>query len=328
MERLDSYWYSNNKVAKTLRPISWLFCLLVFIRRTLYKIRIFRSYRSNVPVIVVGNISVGGVGKTPLVIWLATLLKANGYKPGIISRGYGGVARHWPQQVRPDSDAYVVGDEPLLIAQRTDCSMSVGPDRIDDARSLSQYTDCDVIISDDGMQHYRLRRDIEIAVIDGTRRFGNGYCLPAGPLRESPSRLRKVDFIVTNGGKAEPGEYQMKMEGAMLKRLDDEKTAEALADWKGRSVHAVAGIGNPQRFFDVLRKHKIKVIEHIYPDHHYFTESEINFNDDLPVVMTEKDAVKCRRFASVKHWYYPVDAMLSNEFAKRLLTCLKEKQNG
>ena len=328
MKRIDNYWYSDNKVAKTLRPISWVFCFLVFVRKLFYTIRLFRSYRSELPVIVIGNISVGGVGKTPLVIWLVRLLKQHGYKPGIISRGYGGSARHWPQQVRPDSDPYVVGDEPLLIAQRTECPMAVGPDRVEDAHALRQFTDCDVIISDDGLQHYRLRRDVEIAVLDGTRRFGNGYCLPAGPLREPPSRLKRVDFIVTNAGKAEQGEYSMDMAGGVIKRMDGGVDVEALTEWKGKKVHAVAGIGNPQRYFDVLRQHGLELIEHEFPDHHHFIESDIKFDDDLPVIMTEKDAVKCRRYADERHWYYPVDAVLPEEFAKRLLDCLKEKRHG
>jgi tetraacyldisaccharide 4'-kinase len=328
VKRIDNYWYNKNKVANSLRPVSWIFCTLVLVRKLLYALRLFRSYRSEVPVIVVGNITVGGVGKTPLVVWLARLLKERGYKPGIISRGYRGGAGHWPQQVRPDSDPYVVGDEPLLIAQRTGCPMAVGPDRVEDAHALTQFTDCDVIISDDGMQHYRLRRDIEIAVIDGTRRFGNGYCLPAGPLREPASRLKRVDFMVTNAGQANAGEYPMEMAGGILKRLDGGGDVEALTEWKGRHVHAVVGIGNPRRFFDTLRQHGMKVIEHAYPDHHHFTADEIRFNDTLPVIMTEKDAVKCRRFADERHWYYPVDAVLPEEFAQRLLDCLKEKHHG
>ena len=206
--------------------------------------------------------------------------------------------------------------------------MAVGPDRVEDAHALKQFTDCDVIISDDGMQHYRLRRDIEIAVIDGTRRFGNGYCLPAGPLREPPSRLKRVDFIVTNAGKAEQGEFEMDMAGGVIKRLDQGVDVEALSEWKGKKVHAVAGIGNPQRFFDVLRQHGLEVIEHIFPDHHHYVHEDIEFNDKLPVIMTEKDAVKCRRYADERHWYYPVDAVLSEGFAERLIACLKEKSHG
>ncbi|MDH5184104.1 MAG: tetraacyldisaccharide 4'-kinase, partial [Gammaproteobacteria bacterium] len=219
MKRIDNYWYSKNRVSSILKPLSWLFCSIVYVRKLLFKLRVLSSYRSKLPIIVVGNITVGGTGKTPMVIWLARQLINAGYKPGIISRGYGGKASHWPQQVRPDSDPYVVGDEPLLIAQRTGCPMAVGPSRVDAAHALKEFTDCDVLISDDGMQHYRLRRDMEICIIDGKRRFGNGLCLPAGPLREKPSRLKSVDFVVTNSANAEVGEISMQLAGGIIKQL-------------------------------------------------------------------------------------------------------------
>ncbi|MBD3671144.1 MAG: tetraacyldisaccharide 4'-kinase [Gammaproteobacteria bacterium] len=328
VKRIEDYWYSDNKLAKSLRPLSWLFCALVHLRKLLYILRALRSYRNELPVIVVGNITVGGSGKTPMVIWLARLLKQQGYKPGIISRGYGGSASRWPQQVRPDSDPYVVGDEPVLIARRTECPMAVGPDRVEDIHALKQFTDCDVIISDDGMQHYRMRRDMEIVVIDGTRRFGNGYCLPAGPLREPVSRLRRVDFVVNNSGVVEEGEIAMDMAGGVIKRLDGAGDFESLTEWKGKQVHALCGIGNPHRFFDVLRKNGLDVIAHSFPDHHRFSREDISFDDALPVIMTEKDAVKCARYANERHWYYPVDAVLDDGFAEQVITRLKEKIDG
>ena len=328
MKSIDSYWYSKNRISSILTPLSWLFCAIVYIRKLFFKLRLISSYRSELPIIVVGNITVGGTGKTPMVIWLAKQLIEAGYKPGIISRGYGGHASHWPQQVRPDSDPYVVGDEPLLIAQRTGCPMAVGPKRVDAAHALKEFTDCDVLISDDGMQHYRLRRDMEICIIDGKRRFGNGLCLPAGPLREKPGRLNSVDFIVTNSAEAEEGENSMQLVGGIIKQFPGGSDVESLTEWKGRRVHAVAGIGNPQRFFDALRSQGLDVIEHGYSDHYHYTQHELEFYDSLPVIMTEKDAVKYRRFAGPRHWYYPVDAQLDDGFAAQILEKLKVLKDG
>lgn len=328
MKSIDSYWYSKNRISSILTPLSWLFCAIVYIRLLLFKLRLLSSYRSELPVIVVGNITVGGTGKTPMVIWLAKQLQNAGYKPGIISRGYGGHASHWPQQVRPDSDPYVVGDEPLLIAQRTGCPMAVGPKRVDAAHALNEFTDCDILISDDGMQHYRLQRDIEICIVDGKRRFGNGLCLPAGPLREKTGRLKTVDFVVTNSATAEQGEIGMQLAGGLIKQLPGDSDVESLTEWKGRQVHAVAGIGNPQRFFDALRSQGLDVIEHSYSDHYLYTQHELEFYDSLPVIMTEKDAVKYRRFAGTRHWYYPVDALLDDGFASQILEKLKVLKDG
>lgn len=327
MKRYDNYLYQNGILNMLLRPISWLFCLLVLIRRLGYRLRFFRSYRINAPVIVIGNITVGGSGKTPLVTWLAQVLKEAGYTPGVVSRGYGGKARYWPQQVRPDSDPTVVGDEAVLLASRCGCAMAVGPDRAKAARTLLEHTDCDVIISDDGMQHYRLRRDIEVAVIDGVRRLGNGLCLPAGPLREPERRLKSVDFIVTNG-LAMRGEHAMRLRGTRLLDLHDETNSKEISTMKGQRVHAVAGIGNPTRFYNFLRKQGIDVIEHIFPDHHEFKASDIEFDDELPLLMTEKDAVKCCRLTSRKGWYIPVEAQLDTGFREELLGLLKSKNDG
>lgn len=328
MKRIDSYWYSTNRISSILTPLSWLFCAIVYVRKLFFKLRILSSYRSALPIIVVGNITVGGTGKTPMVIWLAKQLIEAGYKPGIISRGYGGHAKHWPQQVRPDSDPYVVGDEPLLIAQRTACPMAVGPSRVDAVLALEEYTDCDVLISDDGMQHYRLRRDLEICIIDGKRRFGNGQCLPAGPLREKPGRLKTVDFVVTNSAAAKEGEVSMQLAGGMIKALSDDREVVTISEWKGKCVHAVAGIGNPQRFFDALRNQGLDVIEHSYSDHYHYSQYELEFYDSLPVIMTEKDAVKYRRFAGPRHWHYPVDAVLDEGFASQILERVKVLKDG
>ncbi|MFA5626810.1 MAG: tetraacyldisaccharide 4'-kinase [Thiohalomonadaceae bacterium] len=320
MRRLDHYWYSINPIALLLLPLAGLFCLLAMLRRQAYRQGWWRSVRMPVPVIVVGNITAGGSGKTPLVIWLAEWLQANGWRPGIVSRGYGGLAAHWPQPVRADSDPRLVGDEPVLTVQRTACPMMVGPDRVAAARALLQEHDCNIIISDDGMQHYCLQRDIEIAVLDGSRRLGNGFCLPAGPLREPASRLAEVDLRVANGV-AKECEQQMLLQPQVVQRLHD-GDSQSLEFFRGQTVHAVAGIGNPARFFQLLREHGIEVIEHAFPDHYRYSVADLQFADDLPVLMTEKDGVKCRVFADDRCWAVTVTAQLANKFGQQLLTLL------
>lgn len=320
MKRLDHYWYSLNPVALLLLPLSWLFCALVALRRAAYRHGWLPSERLPVPVVVVGNITVGGSGKTPLVIWLAHFLRAQGYRPGIISRGYGGLAAQWPQPVDKDSDPRLVGDEPVLIAQRSGCPLAVGPDRVAAARLLLQQHDCDILLSDDGLQHYRLARDVEIAVLDGQRRLGNGFCLPAGPLREAPERLRGVDLRVGNGA-AEQGEHLMTLQPAGVVHLRD-GTRRSLEDFRGSEVHAVAGIGYPARFFQLLRGQGINVVEHAFPDHYRYSVADVQFGDGLPVLMTEKDGVKCRRYDDEQLWVVAVDAQLPDEFGARLLSLL------
>jgi tetraacyldisaccharide 4'-kinase len=315
VKRLDYYWYNSSPLSLFLLPLSWFFCTIAVLRRWAYNLGLLKVHRLPVPVVIVGNISVGGTGKTPLVTWLVAYLKQQGYRPGIVSRGYGGGANHWPQQVRPDSDPRMVGDEAILLARRCACPMSVGPDRVAAATALLEYTDCDIIVSDDGMQHYALGRDVEIAVVDGVRRFGNGHCLPAGPLREPQSRLQTVDMVITNGV-AGVREYSMKLEPDMLWNLSSSREHKTLSAFRGKTVHAVAGIGNPQRFFAQLGESGIHVIEHPFPDHHHFNAADIQFNDELPVLMTEKDAVKCLDFAQERHWCVPVQAQIDDRFVQ------------
>ncbi len=312
MKRLVQQWYSP-RASVWLLPLSWLFSLLVMLRRLAYKAGMLRSYRVAAAVIVVGNISVGGTGKTPLVTALVKTLQQAGYRPGIITRGYGGQAQQWPQQVHSDSDPVLVGDEPVLLAQRCDCPIVAAPDRVLAARELLEHSNCNILISDDGLQHYRLQRDIEIVVVDGVRRFGNGHCLPAGPLREPVSRLKQVDFVVANGLAAE-GEVVMQLLPGMLRSLLHGAKTASLSDLHGEQVHAVAGIGNPSRFFDLLKQHGLIVIEHPFPDHYGFVATDLAFGDELPVLMTEKDAVKCRQFADDGMWYLPVEAQLDDSF--------------
>ena len=322
--RLQRIWSSKTGITQFLRPLSWLYCSITFIRRFFYKIHLFRSISLPVPVIVVGNLTVGGTGKTPLVIQIANRLKESGYRPGIISRGYGGKATHWPQQVRADSDPVVVGDEPILIARRTQCPMAVGPDRVEAGKALLKYADCDIIISDDGLQHYALKRDIEIVVIDGVRRFGNGYCLPAGPLREPVKRLEKVDFIITNGS-ALNNEFKMLYTGDTLVNLNDTTNKRSLDKFKEEKVHAIAGIGNPEKFYRILENADIIYEAHNFTDHHAFLPQDLEFDDKQPILMTEKDAVKCQRFATNSMWYLPIEAKLSTTFEMQLLNKLETR---
>lgn len=324
-QHLQDAWYGRTGLTQVLRPLSWLFVAIATLRRFGYQIRILKQTKLSVPVIIVGNLTVGGTGKTPLVIWIANYLKQTGYKPGIISRGYGGLARHWPQQVRPDADPTMVGDEAVVISRRTQCPMAVGPDRVAAGEALLKYADVDVIISDDGLQHYHLDRDIEIMVIDGIRRFGNGYCLPAGPLREPPSRKNDVDMIITNGIAAQ-GEYPMKYRGGHLINMQNAQHAE-LTEFKDKAITAIAGIGNPDRFFNYLRKTGLRITTISFPDHFHYQADSLPLDDDQIVIMTEKDAVKCQRFARPGWWYLPVDVELPEEFGLSLVSKL-EKHSG
>lgn len=320
-------WYQDQFIGAWLYPLGFLFSELVKFRKFLYRLGLLKKKAVPVPVIVVGNITVGGTGKTPLVIWLALLLKEAGYKPGIISRGYGGVADSWPQRVDGNSSAEQVGDESLLLAKQSQCPVAVGPVRVDAANLLLAQTDSDIIISDDGLQHYALARDIEIAVIDGERRFGNGYCLPAGPLREPIERLKSVNFRIVNGEKTEGNEHSMQLIGDNAINLSTRRQ-KPLQEFNAIECHALAGIGNPERFFNLLASAGVSCTTHGFPDHYKFERRDVEFNDDKPVLMTEKDAVKCTAFADSRHWYVPVKAVLEPEFSEQLLNLLKTKNNG
>ncbi len=326
MKNLEYYWYNKSTITLLLLPVSWLFCVIAVVRRLLYRMGVLKVHQIPVPVIIVGNISVGGTGKTPLVTWLVKELRKQGFTPGIVSRGYGGGASHWPQQVRSDSDPRMVGDEAVLLARRTGCPMAVGPNRVDAATALLSYTDCDVIVADDGLQHYALARDVEIAVIDGVRRFGNGYCLPAGPLREPLSRIKSVDIVVTNGV-AGVREYHMELVLGRLQNLASPEKTTALHFFSGSTVHAIAGIGHPERFFRQLESHGLTVIEHPFPDHHPFLAEDIIFADELPVLMTEKDAVKCQGYATERHWSVPVDARIDERMLPLILRRIKKSES-
>lgn len=319
---LVDIWYKDPFIGVWLSPLGFLFSDAVKFRKFLYRHGILKTHTLPVPVIVVGNITVGGTGKTPLIIWLAQFLKDSGYRPGIISRGYGGQSESWPQMVAAKSDAKNVGDEALLIAKQTGCPMAVGPLRVETATLLLKKSDCNIILSDDGLQHYALNRDIEIAVIDGERRFGNGYCLPAGPLREPIERLQSVDLIIVNGEKSEDDEFAMQLTGDTALNL---VTGEQKPLQEFNNCHALAGIGNPERFFKLLASAGLTCITHSFPDHYQFQRHDIEFGDNKSVLMTEKDAVKCAPFAGKQHWYLPVKAVPDPVFAEQLLNLLKRK---
>jgi len=303
-----------------LAPLSWIFFILVVIRRT-FQTQINPNPSLKVPVIVIGNINIGGTGKTPLVIAIARYLKDAGYKPGIVSRGYKGNSSIYPILLNKRSQALDVGDEPLLLADI--CPVTVDPNRYRAANYLLEKTDCDLILSDDGLQHYNMNRDIEIVVIDGKRRFGNNLSFPAGPLRESLKRLDSVDFIVNNSGPTEDGEHLMNVSPAKFIHLKSGKSY-SVEDWPmHKQVHAVAGLGNPGRFFDLLERLGFDITRNPFPDHHNFISEDVHYLDHLPIIMTEKDASKCKDFDNNKIWYLTIEAEVSSKFMEQLDSKLK-----
>ncbi|SEH06221.1 tetraacyldisaccharide 4'-kinase [Candidatus Venteria ishoeyi] len=325
-------WYqAKHPLSVLLLPLSWLFCTLVKLRRFLYQKAYLRSHQAAVPIIVVGNLTVGGGGKTPMVVWLTQQLQKQGYTPGIISRGYSGQSQTWPQTVSASSDPHLVGDEPVLMAQRTNCPLVVGPNRPVAVSYLLASYPCDILISDDGLQHYPLRRDIEILMLNGHRRYGNQRCLPAGPLREPMQRISQVNFIVvgeTNNKTAHAGEWSaQRLLGDAHALLNGQKTCQ-LSDFSGKTVHAVAGIAQPQDFFTCLSAAGIQLITHAFPDHYQYQKADLDFADDFPILMTEKDAVKCQTFASAAFWFVPLEIRLPDHFIKTVLASLHNPRNS
>jgi tetraacyldisaccharide 4'-kinase len=330
---INRLWYrpSWRWAAWLLAPLAGLFALLAGLRRVAYRAGVLRSWHPDVPVIVVGNLTVGGSGKTPFVIWLARQLGERGRKVGIVSRGYGGTQRE-PARLPDNADPLLYGDEPVLIQAATGLPVAVAAVRLQAALSLVARDSVDVIVCDDGLQHYALQRDFEIAVVDGQRGFGNGWLLPAGPLREPRSRLRSVDAVVLRdpGASGVPGLGELASDviemrlvlGGLRPLLPGTSELTDIAQCRGRTVHAVAGIGVPERFFTALRAAGLTVLERPAPDHHRWSARELNFADGLPVLMTGKDAVKCRSFAQ-PHWYsVDLRAEIPLAQAERLLTVL------
>lgn len=311
------FWYKRNIISCSLLPFSFLYILISVLHRWFCKI--FYKYKSPVPVIVVGNITVGGTGKTPLVIYLAKFLQEQGYKPGIISRGYGGNSKNYPLSLNVDSKVVDTGDEALLIFRQTQCPVVVGPDRNASIKLLLQANKCNIIISDDGLQHHKLKADIKIALIDATIDLGNGFCLPAGALREPANRLKTVDFIVRNyNTNINNDDFGMSLEPVVFYNLKDTNLVKQAVYFKGKVIHAVAGIGNPARFFQTLRQLGLNIIEHAFPDHYCFKKSDFPFAKEV-VIITEKDAVKCDAIIDANFWCLSVQARLSNRFKKLLL---------
>lgn len=286
-----------------LAPLSWLYGVIVGARRAAYRSGLASAIRVGVPVIVIGNITVGGVGKTPLTIWLASRLTARGLRVGVVLRGYGGQSREWPREATSETAPREVGDEAVLIAARTSAIVVAAPDRVAAARRAVERG-AQIVLADDGLQHYRLARDMEIAVIDEQRGLGNGRLLPAGPLREPRNRLDSVDLIVWTRRGALDDERKGVTVRAYLGDAQSVASAEvqSLDAFRGRTVHALAAIGNPTAFFDALRAAGLSIREHPLPDHAALTVDALRFDDDAPVLMTEKDAVKCRAFADRRMW--------------------------
>lgn len=332
--RLFKLWYEEPPGISALQPLSWLYGGVVSARRAAYQRGWLPSHAIAKPVIVVGNLTVGGTGKTPLTIWLANHLRQQGVEVGLVSRGYGR-EQSGLRVVTMSSSWQEVGDEPLILHRRTGCMTLVASDRVAAARELV-VRGAQVILADDGLQHLRMRRDCEIVVIDSARGFGNGRVLPAGPLRETESRARTVDALVANGGA--PGEplrglstelastvLRMHLMSAEARQVRGAGEAQPLESFRGRPVHAVAGIGNPQRFFADLRAHGLEIVEHPFPDHHAFAAADLDFGDGLAVLMTEKDAVKCDDIAGPRLWYVPVAAAFSEVDSRRLLDLVTTK---
>ena len=331
---MDRIWYGGSPFQWILYPLGICYRWIADLRRLLYRWRIRAVTVLPAPVVVVGNLTAGGTGKTPLVIWLAEALRHRGFAVGIVSRGYRGRAESWPQAVHPDSDPSLVGDEAVLLARTTHCPVSVGADRAKAAQALLAREQVDVLLADDGLQHYALGRIMEIVVVDGERGLGNGMCLPAGPLREGGDRLARASAVVVNGGDwgqdaATENFFRAATTVQDVRRLTG-SARKPLESFRGMSVHAVAGIGHPERFFRMLTASGLQVIEHPLPDHGSIDAADLRFDDSRPVLMTEKDAVKCEHLAHGDVWCVPIKLSFqpeaSSELMDRVLRHIEERR--
>jgi len=312
-------WSGESPLWRLLLPLSWLYGLVSGAIRLAYRLGLKKAWRAPVPVVVVGNLTAGGNGKTPVVIWLVEQLQQRGLRVGVVSRGYGGKAECYPLLLNAQTTTAEAGDEPVLIAQRTGAPVAVSPVRRDAVEAILAQHPVQLIITDDGLQHYRLARDKEIVVIDGVRRFGNGWWLPAGPMRERASRLKTVDAVITNGGVAKPGEIPMHLRPGLATNL---RSGERRAVRELTNVVAMAGIGHPPRFFATLAECGVTPQRTVaLADHQALTHADVQalVKPEQTLVMTEKDAVKCRPFAEDNWWYLPVDAMPEGEQVEKLL---------
>ena len=315
----NSLWYQSNPIAYLLTPLSCVF--EVASRKRKHK-QLSNRINFSKPIIVIGNITVGGTGKTPMVSALVMELKALGHRVGVASRGYHGEMKN-PTLIAQEHNAQQVGDEPLLISRNTQVPVAVGEDRLAVIELLINQQQCDIVVCDDGLQDYRFEHDVEIVMVDGVRIFGNQKLLPAGPLRESVQRIQQADFIVSTA-KVVPAISSdcIKLDISSAIKLNQTQKKKSLRDWSGAVVHAVAGIANPQRFFDALKAFEIEVIEHSLPDHAQFDRTDLVFNDQKPVLITEKDAVKCQQFDLDNIWYVPLETQLPKDFTSRVLSRL------
>lgn len=330
-----NFWYKKNWLSGLLWPLSKLVCLEA--ERRLNKFNQTRQTDAyGAKVIVVGNLVVGGSGKTPLIIWLTRALQQRGLKVGIVSRGYGGQSQNWPQSVTPESNPILVGDEPLLLSKQLQVPIAVGPKRDQAIALIEKEQACDVILSDDGLQHFGMQRDIELVVVDGERQFGNAWCLPAGPLREPLQRITEVDAVVINGDnqlkvrsslqRKLPPRYGMQLKPTVLRNLLNDKVTLAVETFSSQEVNAIAGIGNPKRFFDTLEPYVATQNRHPFKDHQAYTREDLErFDPQKPLIMTSKDAVKCLPIAqqlNAKNWWVlEVETQVDNE----LLTLILQK---
>ncbi|MEN0579641.1 tetraacyldisaccharide 4'-kinase [Phytobacter palmae] len=312
-------WSGESPLWLLLLPLSWLYGLVSGIIRLCWRLGLKKAWHAPVPVVVVGNLTAGGNGKTPVVVWLVEQLQQRGIRVGVVSRGYGGKAAHYPLLLTPETTTAEAGDEPVLIFQRTGAPVAVSPARVDAVKALLADSSVQLVVTDDGLQHYRLYRDKEIVVIDGVRRFGNGWWLPAGPMRERASRLKSVDAVITNGGIAQPGEIAMRLQPGLAVNLltGERRNVDAL-----QNLVAMAGIGHPPRFFATLHESGARPVKTVaLADHQVLSRKDVSalLEPDQTLIMTEKDAVKCRAFAEKNWWYLPVDAHLENKQAEKLL---------
>ncbi len=325
--QLQRLWYGKSRLVWLLLPFSWIFGALVELRRWCFDRGLFKRFSVGIPVIVVGNLTVGGTGKTPLVIWLANFLFAQKRKVAVITRGYGGQSDQWPQRVKPGSDPVQVGDEAVLIAQQTQAIVIAGPDRVANARQAIAEG-AELIISDDGLQHYRMQRDLELVVVDNSRMFGNGFLLPAGPLREPVKRLQEADLVLLNqrddsrSARLDLPSVTYRIRLGNLRALKSE-AIRAVAELNGQTVHVITAIGHPQSFISALEQLGLHVDARILPDHARLSRADIEFNDDLPVLMTEKDAVKCQHIADSRHWAVTTQVQLSTADEAQLIQCVQ-----
>lgn len=319
---IERIWSGRSALYLLLLPFSLLYGLIASVIRLSYRLGLRRAWRAPVPVVVVGNLTAGGNGKTPVVIWLVEQLQQRGLRVGVVSRGYGGKASHYPLVLAAATSTQEAGDEPVLIAQRTGAPVAVAPVRSDAVKALLAAAPLDLIITDDGLQHYALARDIEIVVVDGERRFGNGWWLPAGPMRERAGRLKQVDAVIVNGGQAGNGEIAMTLQPGEAINLRSGASCPAA---ELSPVVAMAGIGHPPRFFTTLRQHGVDIVQAVpFADHQAYSEASLTTltPGNEPLIMTEKDAVKCRAFAHDNWWYLPVEARLAAEPLLQKITAL------